>query len=388
VVAVIAAGEDSAAPRAGTKTWRFRAQNVRDVAWAGAPDFRWAATSWNGILLQAFYESAKAQAPWQRGAEWTRWSIRFYSQMVYPYPYPQATSVAGPVGGMEYPMFVMVHYAKSPSDTASVFRTLDHEQGHEWFPMLVGSNERRYGWMDEGLDTYINGFSLAAYGLDSTAWKDAVDDWRHVAANGTQSPLMRPADRIAAGAYGAIAYNKPAAVLLLLRDHVVGRAEFDEAFREYARRWAFKHPTPADFFRTVENVTGADLAWFWRAFFYSTDVLYIGIDTAYTAMTRTGPRAVIRLSKHTTIPFPVELRLKLADGSVQDVALPVEIWMGGDRYDALIAVSAPITGARLWPDPSVPDWQPANDIWGDAPAANPPGPVTAGGLASPLSVPR
>jgi hypothetical protein len=383
-VAIIAAGEDSAKPRAGTRTWRFKAASVRDVAWAAAPDFRWDATSWNGILMQSYYEYPKAGVAWERGAEYTRWSIKLYSQLVHPYPYPQATSVAGPVGGMEYPMFVMVHYGRTLADTASVFSTIDHEQGHEWFPMLVGSNERRYGWMDEGFNTYINAFSKEAHGPDSTIWSDYLGDWKQVVANGTQTPLMMASDRVPAGAYGAIAYDKPAAVMLALRDHVVGRAAFDEAFREYARRWAFKHPTPADFYRTMENVTGRDLAWYWRAFFYSNDVLDIGIDTVFMVTTREGVSAVVRLSKRTSIPFPVELRLKLAGGTVLDVTLPVEIWTGGDRYDATIPVDAAVTGARLWPDPSVPDWQPANDVWGDAPPANRRGPVTTGGLTSPL----
>jgi hypothetical protein len=386
VVAVIAAGEDAAPARAGTKTWRFRAVNVRDVAWAGAPDFRWDATSWNGILMHAFYEASKSGAVWQKGAEWTRWSIKYYSQMVYPYPYPQATSVAGPVGGMEYPMFVMVHFGNSLRDSADVFGTIDHEQGHEWFPMLVGSNERRYGWMDEGINTYINTFSQEAHGPDSSIWAGYMSDWRAVVANGTQSPLMTPADQINPGALGAIAYDKPAVALLALRGHVVGPAAFDDAFREYARRWAFKHPTPGDFFRTMENVTGRDLAWYWRGFFYSTDVVDIGVDTAYTVNTRTGMRAVIQLSKHTSIPFPVEMRLKLADGTVKDVTLPVEIWAAGDTYEAMVPVDRKVVGVRLWPDPSVPDWQPANDKWGDAPAANPRGPVTTGPVASPLNI--
>ena len=386
VVAVIAAGEDAATPRAGTKTWRFRAQNVRDVAWAAAPDFRWDAVSWNGILLQSFYEFAKAKEPWLRGAEWTRWSIRFYSQMVHPYPYPQATSVAGPVGGMEYPMLVFVAYGESSADTAEVFSTIDHEQGHEWFPMLVGSNERRYGWMDEGVNTYINAFSHEAYDHDSLVWKEYLSDWKQMVGNGTQVPLMTPADRVPASSYGGVAYDKPAVVMLALRDHVVGRATFDEALKEYARRWAFKHPTPADFFRTVENVSGHDLAWFWRSFYYSDDVLDIGVDTVVNMMTRDGMRALGVLSKHTSIPFPVEMRLKLSDGSVRDVDFPVEIWTAGDRYVATIAVNGPVVGVRLWPDNTVPDWQPANDVWGDAPPGNTRREVTAGGLASPQSI--
>src|SRR5262249_55507436 len=150
-----AAAKSRAAP--GTRTWRFRAEHVRDVAWAAAPDFRWDATSWDGVVAQAFYQFPKAGKAWESAAEQTQWSIHTYSDLWLRYPYPQATSVAGPVGGMEYPMFVMVHYGSD--DPASIFSTIDHEQGHEWFPMVVGSNERRYAWMDEGFNTYQNAFS-------------------------------------------------------------------------------------------------------------------------------------------------------------------------------------------------------------------------------------
>jgi hypothetical protein len=206
-----------------------------------------------------------------------------------------------------------------------------------------------------------------------------------VVANGTQSPLMAPPDHIEAAALGAIAYRKPGAVLLALRNHVVGRETFDRAMREYTRRWAFKHPTPGDFFRTIENVSGMELGWYWRAFFYTTDVLDIGIDSASTRTDSAGTRLVtVALRKHTTIPFPVEMRLRLADGSTQDVKLPVDVWARGDRFAATFPVRANVVGARLWPVPSVPDFNEANDAWGNAPPAPPVGPVTGGGLASPL----
>lgn len=373
VVQVITEAESRPTATPGTKTWRFRAENVRDVAWAGAPDFRWDATSWNGVLTQAYYPWPRAGKGWENGAENTQWTIRTYSELWFPYPYPQATSVAGPVGGMEYPMFVMVHYAP---EAQGAFGTIDHEHGHEWFPMIVGSNERRYAWMDEGFNTYINAFSNERRVPGSSAWAGYLGNWRQVVEQGIQSPLMTPADRIDAAALGAIGYRKPGAVMLALRDHVVGPETFDAAFREYVRRWAFKHPTPADFFRTVENYAGEDLSWYWRGFFYSTDVLDLGIESVETKTGDAGPQAVVTLRKMTSIPFPVELRLKLDDGSTVDAKLPVLIWSAGDRYEATIAVKGKVVGARLWPDPSVPDWNPANDTWGDAPAADPPGPVT------------
>ncbi|MGH7665653.1 MAG: M1 family metallopeptidase [Gemmatimonadaceae bacterium] len=379
VVQIITAGESVPEAEAGTETWRFSAENVRDVAWAAAPDFRWDATSWNGILTQAYYPWPRAGAGWENGAENTQWSIRTYSELLFPYPYPQATSVAGPVGGMEYPMFVMVHYADEPQ---GAFGTIDHEHAHEWFPMIVGSNERRYAWMDEGFNTYVNAFSDERRVPGSTAWTSIIDNWRGVAEAGIQEPLMTPPDRIDRAALGAIGYRKPAAVLLTLRNHVVGAEAMDLAFREYVERWAFKHPTPADFMRTVENVTGEDLSWFWRAFLYSDDVLDIGIE-GVTMREAEGERfAVVSLARHTSIPFPVTLRLAFTDGSTRDVTLPVEIWALGDRYQAEIAVDQTVTGVRLWPDPSVPDWDSGNNTWGDAPAADELGAVTGGGLAS------
>jgi hypothetical protein len=165
----------------------------------------------------------------------------------------------------------------------------------------------------------------------------------------------------------------------------VGRATFDQAFREYTAAWAFKHPTPADFFRSIESSAGEDLSWFWRGFFYTNDVLDIGIDSA-TTLSRDGHHlALIQLRKHTSIPFPVEMRLKLSDGSTQDVKLPVDIWYLGDQYTATIPVRAPLAGARLWPDGTVPDFNSSNDAWGAAPAADKPGLVSTGGLVTSLS---
>ncbi|HMA03420.1 MAG: hypothetical protein ACM34L_02540, partial [Gemmatimonas sp.] len=209
-----------------------------------------------------------------------------------------------------------------------------------------------------------------------------IDNWKESILTGEQRPLMTPPDRVPPAALGAIAYRKPAAVLLALRNHVVGRAAFDQAFREYTASWAFKHPTPADFFRSIESSTGEDLSWFWRGFFYTNDVLDIGIDSASTISSDGRSIAVIQLRRHTSIPFPVELRLKLADGSTQDVKLPVDVWFLGDRYTATIPVHAPLAGARLWPDGTVPDFNSSNDTWGSAPPEDRMGPVTGGGPVS------
>jgi hypothetical protein len=377
VVQVVTQAEAAAAKTAakpGTKTWHFRAHNVHDVAWAGAPDFRWDATTWNGILAQAYYEFPKAGKAWEHAAEQTQWTIKQYSQLFFPYPYPQATSVAGPVGGMEYPMFVMVHYGSD--DPVSIFGTINHEHGHEWFPMIVGSNERRYAWMDEGFNTYLNAFANEARYPGQNAYPAYLRNWADAVSHGTQSPLMTAPDNIDASALGAIGYRKPAVVMLTLRNHVIGADLFDVAFREYIRTWVFKHPTPGDFFRSIENSTGEDLSWFWRSFFYTTDVLDIGIDGVTTRTAEGQTFATISLRRNTSVPFPVRLRVAYADGTTQDFQLPVNVWAQGNRFDAVLSVRGTVTGIRLWPDPSVPDWNPSNDTWGKPPAGNPAGPVT------------
>jgi hypothetical protein len=321
---------------------------------------------------------------------------------------------------MEYPMFVMVHYGTE--DPASIFSTVNHEHGHEWFPMIVGSNERRYAWMDEGVNTYINAFANELRVPGSSAWGAYMTSWRQAVERGIQAPLMAAPDHIDGAALGAIGYRKPGAVLLTLRDNVVGRETMDLALREYVRRWAYKHPTPGDFFRTMENVSGQDLSWFWRGFFYSDDVLDIGIDSVKnrapqvshaagdgamggapgpvvrTADSTQAPAAsggaggapadpgqrtaVIYLRRNTSIVFPVTLRLGLSDGSTQDVSLPVDIWAQGNAFAATVEVRAPVTGARLWPDPFVPDMNSTNDTWGTPPpGGTTASPSTTGGLS-------
>jgi hypothetical protein len=374
-VAITTKGEARAAVTPGTKTWRFRAERVRDVAWAGAPDFQWDATSWNGVLCQAFHQPDRTKGAWDRAAEMTQWSIRTYSTLIHPYPYPQATSVAGPVAGMEYPMFVMVGYGDK-GDPDSVFGTIDHEHGHEWFPMLVGSNERRYAWQDEGFNTFINAFSNERRYKGTSAYEGALSDWKHVAGAGIDAPLMTAPDHIEQAALGAVAYDKPAVALLTLRNHVLGAETFDRAFREYARRWAFKHPTPGDFFRTMENVSGRDLSWFWGPWWYTTGKLDVALLDVATRGEGDARSVVMEVERKSAVLLPPAVRVKYEDGSVEDLHFPVDVWARGARVTLSAPARGKVVGARLWPDGSVPDWNAGNDTWGDAPKAPAPGPVT------------
>ncbi len=374
VIHIIKADEAAARETPGTKIWRFTARNVRDVAWAAAPDFRWDATSWNSVLCQAFYQRPKAGKAWESAAEQTQWTIRHYSELLFRYPYPVATSVAGPVGGMEYPMFVMVEYGND--DPSSIFDTLNHEHGHEWFPMIVGSNERRYAWMDEGFNTYINAFAKEARVPGRNEYPAYLRNWQSAVTAHTEAPVMAAPDLIEPSALGAVGYRKPAVLLLTLRNHVIGANSFDAAFRQYSRDWAFKHPTPGDFFRSIENSTGQDLSWFWRSFFYSTAQLDIGIDTVFQVNNGNDSSVTVILHRMTSVVFPVVLRIGYVDGSHRDFNLPVEIWAHTNRYKAVLPAYGTLSGVRLWPDPSVPDVNGVNDVWGAPPPADPEHPVT------------
>ena len=343
----------------GTLTWRFRAENVRDVAWAASPDYLWDAVGWQGVLAQAFYRPPAADI-WKDAAEMSRYSLQEYSTRWLRYPYPQFSAVEGPVSGMEYPMVAME--ARTDS-TADLYRVLTHEIGHMWYPMIVGSDERRHAWMDEGFDTFINTFSEEGY------WKrdDAAIRRRErelvtrLDQSPAAQPILTPANRYRNSSnLLSLAYVKPSVMLLALRNKVLGQEVFDSAFREYTRRWSFKHPQPADFFRTMEDVSGRDLAWFWRGFFYTTAALDQSVESVKKM--EDGSTQVTLASLGDAV-MPVELELGFDDGTIELVKLPVEIWYGGDRYVYEVPPAKAIVRAQVNPDGTLPDALSANDLW-------------------------
>ncbi|HJP55733.1 MAG TPA: M1 family metallopeptidase [Gemmatimonadales bacterium] len=342
--------------RSGTATWRFRAENVRDVAWAAAPDFLWDASSWEGVMANAYYRPT-AVATWKDAAKMSRFSIQEYSRRWLRYPYPQISAVEGPVSGMEYPMVAMEARSDTPEE---LYNVVTHEIGHMWYPMVVGSDERRYAWMDEGFNTFINTFSEEDYWTrsDSLTRKGEAQFVFRLDQTGTAQPIMTPANRyLNNNNLGSLAYVKPSIVLLALRNKVLGPVVFDSAFREYSRRWAFRHPQPADFFRTMENVSGRDLAWFWRGFFFTTGT----VDQAVESIRQTGDTARVVIRNLGSAVMPVDLQLTFADGTTQLLHYPVEIWFGGDRYAAEIPSSKQVTEARVNPDGYTPDMTPSDD---------------------------
>jgi len=350
----------------GTLTWRFRAENVRDVAWAASPEYLWDASAWKGILAHAYYRPS-AKEIWKDAADMSRYSIQEYSTRWLPYPYPHISAVEGPVSGMEYPMMAM---EAKDGTKEGLYSVVTHEIGHMWYPMIVGSDERRYAWMDEGFNTFINIFSEEGYFKrdDSRRRKGETQFALLNDQAPTAQPILTPANRYRTdGNLGSLAYIKPAVALYFLRGKVLGPEVFDAAFREYTRRWAFKHPQPADFFRTLEDVSGRELDWFWRGWFYTTAAL----DQAVESVTQGqgGFRVVIRNAGQQVAP--VELLLTYSDGSTQLMHYPVEIWYKGDKYSAMIATDKTIVAATVNPDGQFPDINPSNNAWRAVTASTP-----------------
>jgi hypothetical protein len=343
----------------GSLTWRFRADKVRDVAWAASPEYLWDASGWEGVLAQAYYRPSAADN-WKDAARMSRYSIQEYSTRWFGYPYPQISAVEGPVSGMEYPMLAM---EARGNDGPDLYTVLTHEIGHMWYPMIVGSDERRYAWMDEGFNTFINTFSEEGYWHrdDSAVRQRERQLVIGVDQAPTAQPIMTPANRYKTSSnLLSLAYVKPSIVLLTLRNKVLGPEVFDSAFREYTRRWAFRHPQPADFFRTIEDVSGRDLAWFWRGFFYTTAALD---QTVESVKQEPGGSGEVTLANLGDAVMPVELELSFDDATTELVKLPVEVWYGGSRYVYATKPGKTIVGARVNPDGTFPDAVTTNDAW-------------------------
>jgi hypothetical protein len=302
---VIASQADAEAREKGraatSKTWHFRAKNVRDFAFATSRKFIWDAQGFKkggtDVLAMSYY-------PKEGNPLWEKYStqaiihtIDQYNKYSFDYPYPVAISVNGPVGGMEYPMISFnggrptkdkktgaLTYSRSTK--YGLISVIIHEVGHNYFPMIVNSDERQWTWMDEGINSFMEF-------LAETAWEDNYPARRGEARNivdymksRNQQPIMTNSESIANR--GSNAYAKPATALNVLRETVLGRELFDFAFKEYAQRWKFKRPTPADFFRTMEDASGTDLDWFWRGWFYTTDAVDVSVDgiSEYTIGTK------------------------------------------------------------------------------------------------------
>lgn len=364
VVAIVAPEElaDKAAIRPtteGTLTWRFRAESVRDVAWAASPDAVWDATrSENGTLVHTLYRPDAGT--WREAARMTAHSIDFYSEMLIEYPWPTATAVEGPVYGMEYPMVVFVAPVEDRED---LFDVLDHEWGHMWFPMIVGSDERRHAWMDEGVNTFVNQFSKEAYFPESEPFLLTVAQYVQAVRAIREQPLGTPPDLFASEtALGIGAYVKPAVMLNALRE-LAGGEPFDAALAAFTRTWAYRHPQPADFFRFMEDELGMSLGTFWHDWIETTatsDVAILGQD-----QNRVGARweVVVTVDQRGELVMPARVVATTATGATDTVTIPAEAFYDTDRATATLHLPDRASRIAVNEGPTWGDVNPRNNVW-------------------------
>ena len=363
----------AARPRAtGTMTWKFSAKNVRDVAWAASPEYLWDASSWNGIITQAYYRPS-AIDPWKDAADQARMSIEEYSTRWFKYPWPQMSAVEGPISGMEYPMLVME--AKS-DDKYDLYNVVTHEIGHNWFPMLVGSNERTHMWQDEGFDTFINTFSEGRrYPEKGDQMARAAGERGYVEqamkAN-VDVPIDMMPDRIEPRILGLAAYVKPSVGLQLLRQEIMGPAAFDDAFRTYIQRWAYKHPSPTDFYRTMEDVGGKRLDWFWREWFVQNPHFDQAIDSVATSRDGSTEKVTVMYGNRARGVLPIHARFTFTDGSTASYDYPAEVWSTNTTHyvRSYEFPGKTLSRIELDPDKRLLDTDRTNNSWGQ-PAPGP-----------------
>lgn len=360
-------------------TWKFKITNARDAAWASSKSFVLDAARINlpsgkkSLAVSAQPVESNGMDSYGRGVEYVKASIEYYSKTWFEYPYPMAVNVATNIGGMEYPGIVFCGWT---AKKGSAWGVIDHEFGHTWFPMIVGSNERKYGWMDEGFNTFINGGSTKNFNNGEYAPKNPTDmnrNGRNAIGNPRTENIMLMPDGMAEGNIGTNLYSKPGWGLNILRDQILGPDRFDYAFKQYIKNWAYKHPTPFDFFRSMENGAGEDLSWFWRSWFLNNWKMDQGIGEVKEVKTDgnlTGYTIQIRnLEK---MPMPIILKITTKSGKTQSVKVPVDVWMKNTQWLVRFPTTEEISEIVLDPDKVLPDSNPDNNKWPAtaAPASN------------------
>ena len=374
-VTIVAADE----PRGkASRTWRFKADNVRDFAFASSPRYQWDAMAVDvgggkPVLAMSFYPRTVASLWQSHSTKSVAHALTTYSAALFPYPYPVAQVAYGPVDGMEYPM--LAFNDPSPRKDGSI-GTVDkagplnslvgihvHEVGHFWLSQIVNSDERQWSWLDEGVNSYLQFKAEQAWDPRCLSRLGGPpQSVRQIMARPRQTPLMTHSDRMSA--YFDHSYIKTATALNVLREAVLGPEAFDRGLREYARRWAFKRPTPYDFFRTMEQSAGADLDWFWRGWFYGVGHVDLALDAIREVKAEGGSGHYYHFDFRNAggIVMPIWLKLDFADGSSDRLTIPASVWR---RNNAAVRwqyrSDKPLTGASIDPEGRTADLDASNN---------------------------
>ncbi|CAL2063125.1 M1 family metallopeptidase [Tenacibaculum sp. 190524A05c] len=382
-----------------TKTWKFSAKNVRDYAFATSRKFIWDAMAVNingkTVMAHSLYSKEANPLYGDHSTRAVAQTLKTYSRYTFDYPYHKAISVDGQMG-MEYPQICFNPGRPNPDGTYSdrtkyrMIKVTVHEVGHNFFPMIVNSDERKWTWMDEGLNSFVEMMAELAYdpnfpivrGLPKNIIKYMDGD------QSTIAPIMSKGDNVYS--FGNNAYGKPATALYILRNSVMGPELFDYAFKTYSKRWKFKHPTPADFFRTMEDASAMDLDWFWRGWFYTTDVTDIGIKGVkkyYTKEDKYGnidfiqdeseglgfgknknPKSKyhyeITYNKPGGLVMPIIVEFTYSDGTKERKKYPAQIWrLNDNEITKVFSSSKEVKNIQIDPDLETADVDTTNNSW-------------------------
>jgi hypothetical protein len=360
----------------GTKTWRFKMYNSRDVSFGASKAYVWDAARVNlpggkkSLAMSVYPVESAGENAWGRATEYLKKSIEFFSANYFVYPWPVAVNEAGSAGGMEYPGIVFDGWHDKAGE---LYWVTAHEIGHNWFPMIVGSNERRYAFMDEGFNTFIDVYAADNFNKSEYAPKrdgeyapgkgNPADEIIPLLKDADAPTMMDRADEFTEKYRHPVEYFKTAFGLVLLREVILGHNRFDYAFKKYIERWAYKHPSPDDFFRTMNNESGEDLTWFWREWFQNNWQLDLAVQSVSYKNNdyKNGADIIITNLQKMAMPCTVEIILK--DGSKQSLQLPVETWMQSAVHTLHLQTTQPLQSVTIDPASMLPDSNRENNSW-------------------------
>jgi hypothetical protein len=360
----------------GTSTWHFHMDNTRDVVFSASRAFLWDAAriqlpdNVSALAMSLYPIESVGDEAWGRSTEYLKHSVEDFSRRWYPYPYPVAINVAGGSSGMEYPG---VLFDGVDDKGAALFWITAHEIGHTWFPMVVGFNERRNAWMDEGFNTFIDVYESDTFGNGVYGPKrdpeyapgggNPVDEILPVLADPDAPPIMTRADVILEKYRHPVTYFKSALGLILLREQILGPERFDWAFRQFIRDWAFRHPAPSDFFRFMESEGGEDLSWFWRGWYFNNWTLDLAVKGVAYQDGNPAKGALVTFENRDRLVLPATVRIDFKDGSHEQLRLPAETWILKSMVTVPIDSRQPIAKVTLDPDHVIPDKDRSNNVF-------------------------
>jgi hypothetical protein len=354
--------EASSRPAKATCIWKFRMDNTRDFAWTASKSFIWEALSFpvaggKSVMGSSLYPvESDNKDSWKRSSEYIKFTLQSFSDKWFAYPYHKAVNVASNLDGMEYPGMIFC----SAKDTGNAyFMVVNHELGHTWFPMIVGGNERKYAWMDEGFNTFIDNLAVKNFNKGEFPGYVQIYSPLDTLFSERTVPIMTRPDAIPGDMVFPVEYQKVAYVLTLLRNQVVGPERFDRAFRKYINDWAYKHPTPWDFFRSIDSSVGEDLTWFWKAMFlenYRLDQSVAKVETA-------AGKTIITINNMERAAMPLSVEITYATGLKERHNFPVEVWEYSWQYSFSADKNDPVAKVVIDPDGIYPDVNKGNNVY-------------------------